>query len=226
MEGGIERGDLRRASALVSAGAVAPGWLTSPGIAAAAAPRRAGRAGAAVRDGQGRRPLPALDARDRPLGRAAGRGQRARGDGRVGRDGHRRHHQPRGHPRGPGPRPGRVLRPLRHRARARCSRTRAALAASSREPRRPVRRQRPDRRPRRRAGRHPARRRARPRPARALRRRLQPPRGRRLARRLDLHARSAGPTTATAATCRSRASCAPSSRSTPTWGSWASRATS
>ena len=92
--------------------------------------------------------------------------------------------------------------------------------------RRPVRRQRPDRRARRRAGRRPARRRARARPARALRRRLQPPRGRRRAHRHDRSRPSAGPTTATAATCRSRASCAPSSRSTRTWGSWAWRATS
>jgi acetamidase/formamidase len=38
IEGPIERGDLRRASALVNAGAVAPGWLTSSGITAAAAP--------------------------------------------------------------------------------------------------------------------------------------------------------------------------------------------
>ena len=44
--------------------------------------------------------------------------------------------------------------------------------------------------------------------------------------RLDSSRRSAGPTTASAPTCRSRASCAPSSRSTRTWGSWASRATS
>ena len=35
IESGIERRDLERASALVGTGAVAPGWLTSPGIAAA-----------------------------------------------------------------------------------------------------------------------------------------------------------------------------------------------
>jgi acetamidase/formamidase len=39
IEGGVDRTDLRRASALVSAGAVIPGWLASPGIVAAAAGR-------------------------------------------------------------------------------------------------------------------------------------------------------------------------------------------
>jgi acetamidase/formamidase len=37
IENGIERRDFERAGALVGAGAVAPGWLTSPGIMAAAA---------------------------------------------------------------------------------------------------------------------------------------------------------------------------------------------
>ncbi len=71
-EGGIDRRDLRRASALVSAGAVAPGWLTSPGIVAAAA--GPGREAPVLQSGHraGRGPLPALDARDRPLGHAAG----------------------------------------------------------------------------------------------------------------------------------------------------------
>src|SRR4051812_37891492 len=37
MENGIGRPELLRASAVLGAGAVAPGWLTSPGVAAAAA---------------------------------------------------------------------------------------------------------------------------------------------------------------------------------------------
>jgi acetamidase/formamidase len=52
IEGGIERSDLRRASSLVSAGTVAPGWLTSPGIAAAAAP--AGRDAPVLQSGVGK----------------------------------------------------------------------------------------------------------------------------------------------------------------------------
>jgi acetamidase/formamidase len=52
VESGIERRDLRRAGALVSAGAVAPGWLTSPGIVASAAP--AGRGAPVLQSGVGR----------------------------------------------------------------------------------------------------------------------------------------------------------------------------
>jgi len=52
MEGAVERSDLRRAGALVSAGAVAAGWLTSPGIVAAAAP--AGGAAPVLQAGMGK----------------------------------------------------------------------------------------------------------------------------------------------------------------------------
>jgi acetamidase/formamidase len=41
MQGAVDQADLRRASTLVSAGAVAPRWLTSPGVVAAAAGRGA-----------------------------------------------------------------------------------------------------------------------------------------------------------------------------------------
>ena len=41
MQGAVDRADLRRASALVGAGAVAPRWLASPGVVAAAAGRGA-----------------------------------------------------------------------------------------------------------------------------------------------------------------------------------------
>ena len=52
IESGIERRDFERASALVGTGAVAPGWLTSPGIAAAAA--GPGQAAPVLQSGTGR----------------------------------------------------------------------------------------------------------------------------------------------------------------------------
>ena len=198
---------------------------TSPGVVAAAAPRRAARrrccsSGSGKVEGAicGRRRQPCTGARSRA-------GQRARGDRRVRRDCHHRHRLARGHPRGPGPRSGRVLRAPRHRARATCSTTRA---------RSPPRRATHD---------GPcvvngpiAVRGAEPgdilqvdvlglAPARAVRRPLQPPRRRARATPSRSSRRCAAPTAASAPTCRSRASCGPSSRSIPTWGSWASRAT-
>jgi acetamidase/formamidase len=52
IESGIERRDFERATALVGAGAVAPGWLTSPGIMAAAA--GPGRGAPVLQSGTGR----------------------------------------------------------------------------------------------------------------------------------------------------------------------------
>ena len=193
IEGGIERRDLRRASALVGAGAVAPGWLTSPGVVAAAAPAGRDAAGAASRAAgrsTGRYLRSTLG--DRPLGRAARRRTASR-------------RRPSSPARLSPSTPFRTRASSKTRAAtrsrtsaatasraSRCSRTRARSPPPRASPRRPVCRHRPDRRPRRRARRHPAGRRARPRPARAVRRRLQPPRGRRAHAVSTLHAGAPG----------------------------------
>ena len=180
MEDGIGRRELERASALVGAGAVAPGWLTSPGVAAAAA--APGREPPVLQAGrrQGRGPVPALDARDGALGRAPGRRQRARGDRRLRRRGHDRHRLARGPAGRPGPRSRRLLRPPRHRAARRCSPTRGR-SPPRRSTRRPVRRHRPGGGARRPAWRHAAGRSYRPHPARPVRRALRSSRRRALA---------------------------------------------
>ena len=219
MEGGIGRLELRRASAPIGSGAVAPGWLLSPGLAAAAAvPGRESpvlQSGAGKVEGRYVRSTPEtvhwgeLPGRESVPAATVDSGALVTID-TVSHEGiledqgrdpvafFARHGIP----------ASKVLNDAK------------ALAASSLSHDGPcvvsgpvaVRGAEP--------GDILQGRRARARPARRLRRDLQPPRQGHQPRRLDLHA--GAPRRGAATAC----SCGPGSRSTPASGSWASRATS
>ena len=133
-----------------------------------------------------RRALPARPSRAGAVGLAAQRRELPRPRGRRRRHGHDRHGVARGHPRRPGPRPGRVLRRARCRGRRRArrrARDRGVRPRPRLRGRRSARDHRSDRRRRGAAGRPARRRGAVAPPARAVRPRLHAARLRRAPRR-------------------------------------------